>query len=632
MPAFSHITEPVTVADLVAPNRVMLPAMDFHVASSPRALELLETFYSKVAAGGTGIVVIGGAYVHVSGRAGTGMLSASSDGDIPALARLAASARGGGGLVGLQLFHAGRYTSSRYTGGRRPVAPSPLRPPILSRETPRELAPDEIMELVEAYASACLRALRAGYDFVEINSAMGYLPALFLSKRTNLRRDEYGGSLENRARFLLEVVRGCRRRGARVAVRLSTDDFMGGWSLEEAVELSRWLEAEGVALISVVPGWHESPVPLIQREVPPAGYADHARKVRDAVNVPVAYTTRVTDLRVAERLVAEGYADVVGLGRPHLAEPELYRKTLAGEPVRPCVACSLCLSLVLSDRGLSCSVNPGLYSRGGVRGGRRVRALVVGSGASGMEAAALLAEMGHEVYLASADERLGGALLLASKLPHGADFGRLVEYYSARLRRLGVELLLGRPFSEALYRKVSPDLVVWAAGMEQEVPSGALSLREAFELEEPPGTAIVLGSGMLGLYAADYLASIGTKRVYVVGREAPGEGIGKASRWVLVRRLRKSGVEILAPASSYEVSAEGGSVRALVEGREVVLEADAVVAATGFRPVRPPRWLGPGTVVRVGTALTGRPGLHLAVHTAWARVRSLASAERGPGR
>ena len=604
----------IYLKNVYVPNRIIFPAMDLELWEEGRPSASLINFYRSVALGGAGLIFTGPAYPHISGKPGPRTPGLDSDKTVRHFRKLVNVIKSSNAVPAVQLLHAGRYAGSRVTGGKGPVAPSPVPSPILFRETPRELQEEEIWMLIKSYGDAAERAEKSGHSLVEIHAGMGYLPAQFLSPLTNKRGDMWGGSLRNRARFLLtllgEVV---SRVKIPVSVRYSLLDFLdNGLSLDDSKKVLKWVVDRGVALINLVFGWHESPIPLISREVPPGGFARYCRSLRELLGVPIAYGTRVTNLRVAARIISEGLADMVAIGRALIADPMLPKKERAGVPVRPCIACSHCLSAIFSGKRASCVVNPSMLNFAlGTRVTRSFRIAVVGGGPAGMEAARVLATRGHKVTLFEKEGRLGGMLRYASREPYGAEFAALIEYYERELKRVGVKVILNREVKASDVENFDRIFLAMGPRLDMSWAPEDLSIKPWWEgFAEPKAKKVaIVGSNVVGIGLADYLANQGCKVTVISLDKKPGVGLEKVSRWIVIRRLRKMGVNFI-----LGVELGGRELKSHLE------EFDVTYAAEVFKPRNIGSWLSlREKLVVVGNALSPikKAMLMQAIHSAY---------------
>ena len=374
------------IGPLSLPHRIVMGSMHLGLEGLDDDGAALAAFYRERALGGAGLIVTGGSAVSRVGAGGRNYSFINESSDAVKLGRVAAAIHDAGGLVLLQLFHAGRYAYEA-SFGLTPVAPSPVYSRY-SRCEPRELSGDEVLETISDFARGARRARELGFDGVEIMGSEGYLIDQFLAPATNLRDDEWGGDSERRARFALEVAAAVREAGGpgqAVVFRMSGASFVeGGGTSVEAVELARALSSAGsVDAINVGMGWHESRVPTVQALVPHGAWRPWARAVREAVDVPVIASNRINTIALADEVLAGGDADFVSMARPFLADPEIIAKSRDRRKLNICIACNqACIDRSIFDERVSCVVNP----RAGYElelGGRAERAhsvAVVGGG------------------------------------------------------------------------------------------------------------------------------------------------------------------------------------------------------------------------------------------------------------
>lgn len=487
--------EPIALRGVDIPNRIVMPPMTTRLATPEGVVtpELIR-YYVARAEGGAGLVTVEMCSPEPAGRHRSGEIGILDDRFLPGLRELTSQLKAAGARTAIQIGHAGGHTREDVTGVP-PVAPSSLPHEVQEVDVrtvvPLELSRGGIRVVVDAFAGAAERAKRAGFDVVEIHGAHGYLIAQFLSPLDNRRRDEYGGSLRNRARFALEVIQACRERVGDYPLifRFSADEYApGGLTLDEAREIAPWFVEAGADALHVTGGCYRSR-PSGALMIPPMGYPEAtflhlARAIKARVTVPVIAVGRLHDPTLAERLVVEGQADMVALGRQLIADPEWPRKVREGrlDEIRPCVACNTCVDGMREGARLQCLVNP-LSARETefeLRPADRARSvLVVGGGPAGMEAARVLALRGHRVMLAERGRELGGQLRLAAKAPIFQNVEtdapvllRLVDYLARQLEKAGVDVRLGRAVTTDLVRELRPDIVVLATGASYRRPLG----------------------------------------------------------------------------------------------------------------------------------------------------------------
>ena len=600
----THLFSPVRLGRMEVRNRLVMPPMsiNFGVDAQGFVTERHWTYLAARARAGTGMIVVGGGAVHPDGLDLPKMPPVWDDRFIPGLRRLAAEVKQHGARIGLQLLHGGRQAFH----GRR-VAPSALPSLAVVKGVPRELASGEIKELVACYAEAARRAREAGFDFVEIHAAHGYLISEFLAPNANQRSDEYGGSFENRTRFLLEILAAIKDRCGPdypVGVRYNGEDYVeNGWTLEEAVRLAPLLQAAGADWLHVSAGVYGSlPVTIPSMYEPFGCFVHLAKAVKQAVSIPVIAVGRIKDPVMADRLIAEGRADLVAMGRAHIADPELAAKASQGrlDQLRPCIGCCRgCIESVLALNEATCVMNPELgreYLLGQApRPAPRPRKiLVVGAGPAGLACARLLALRGHQVVVAEERGRVGGALVYASKPPGRAELYEMVEYFLGELERMGVDIRLNTVVDEGLVAELAPEAVVLATGANPRIPELPGLLDSGLELSTvlevlsgdvvPGPRVVVLGSDQAAMVTADFLAQ-GPREVVVLGGEHFAAELAPNDRTSLRRRLADAGVRLYKRAFIREFLPD----RLVIEhkgGQETLVGFRDLVIAEGFRPER----------------------------------------------
>jgi 2,4-dienoyl-CoA reductase-like NADH-dependent reductase (Old Yellow Enzyme family) len=540
--------EPIAIRGVELPNRIVMPSMTTRLANPDGAVtpELIR-YYEARAEGGTGLVTVEMCSPEPAGRHRRHEVGILHDGFLSGLQELTSRLRAAGARSAIQIGHAGGHTRQDVTGVP-PVAPSAIPHQVQEVDVrtvvPEALTRERIRDLVGAFADAADRAKRARFDVVEIHGAHGYLIAQFLSPLDNRRTDEYGGRLEHRARFALEVVEACRKRVGDfpLVFRYSADEYApGGFTLDEARELAPWLVEAGADALHVTGGCYRSR-PSGALMIPPMGYPEAtflhlARAIKARVAVPVIAVGRLHDPARVERLLAEGQADLVALGRQLIADPAWPRKVREGrlDEIRPCIACNTCVDGMREGARLHCLVNalaarePEFELR---PASRPRRVLVVGGGPAGMESARALALRGHSVTLVERERELGGQLRLAARAPVFQNVEtdapvllRIVDFLARQLAAAGVEVRLGQEATAALVKEWRPDVVVLAAGASYRGPLGPVVRRL---LGSRWGRARVLAR-LLAMPAAKRLGSSSALR-------KPNAGL-----W---RRLQALGVEV----------------------------------------------------------------------------------------
>lgn len=617
---------PVRVGKMELKNRIVMPAMHFLPAWDGALLPHHTDYFAERARGGAALIIVGGCTIDdLSGPAN--MISVKDDKYLPGLEALARAVKENGARIAAQLYQAGRYAHSALMGGKQAVSSSAVRSKFTG-ETPRALTLAEIGQVRGNFALAAARVKQAGFDAVEILASAGYLISQFLSPVVNRREDEYGGSFANRMRFGLEVAGEVRRAVGPdfpVIFRVAGNEFVeGGLENAEMAIFCRELEKAGADMINVTGGWHETRVPQITMALPRAGYVYLAAGIKRAVSIPVMACNRINDPLLADRILRDGLADLIGFARGLIADPELPAKAGAGrfEEINRCIACNQgCFDTLFAGQPVTCLVNP----RAGAEAARRVapaarprKVVVVGGGPAGMEAARVAALRGHSVSLYEQEDELGGQLLLAGIPPGRGEFLTFARYLETQLRKLNVAVHRGIRAAADQILNQNPDAVVLATGARPAVPpirgSEAPNVSQAWDILAGRADAgqevVVIGGGAVGLETALFLAGKGTldaetlrflafnqaerwetlrpllcegiKKVAVVEMlRKLGRDIGSSTRWTLLQDATRLGVKTYTRTEAKEITPAG--VVAERDGKEIFIPGDTVVLAAGAR-------------------------------------------------
>lgn len=614
MTSIRKLLEPGRIGTLEVRNRVCMPAMGLNFSDDHTLNDRWIRFYEERARGEVGLIIVASSLEYTGQRGYERLPFLEGHGHIPSLGddrylpgwrRLVDVVHRHGGRIGAQIVHVGKYAHSSVLGGERPISPSPIKAGLTvygqPGEVPREMTGDDIRTAIENISDTIRRAQAAGLDMIEYNLCSGYLMREFLSPLTNQRTDEYGGSVERRLRFVLEVIQRTREKVGPdfpLTARLSADEFLpGGNTLAETTVIARELERAGIAAISVVGGGHETSIPLSPMSVPRGAFVYLAQAIKEVVSVPVTASGRINDPFLAEEILAEGRADFVAIARPLMADPDFVRKAREGrtEEIRPCIACNQgCFDMVFEWKPVFCLMN----ARVGWEQSRQIRptdtpkrVMVVGGGPGGLEAARVLAARGHTVSLWERADRLGGQVNLSAMPPGREEFAGVIGYLSRELTRLDVELHLGEEVTPERVEQERPDAVVVATGAEPAFPDlpgiHGPNVVGAWDLLAGRASTgrrvIVLGGGSVGCEAAMYLARMpGVEDVTIVeALPRIGRDFGKGNRWVFMQAIAGLGIRSLTRMAVQEITPEGVRVR---EGEhDRLLEADSVVIAAGSR-------------------------------------------------
>jgi 2,4-dienoyl-CoA reductase (NADPH2) len=666
-----HLLSPVSIGSLSLRNRIAMAPMGVElVEGDGRVREPTLRYYEERARGGAGLLITENtAACYARGANSAHEIAVSDDTCLPGLSALVRAVHAHGAKIAIQLAHHGKAGRLDTRQGRELLMPSlprahtrPAGPLDLSAEEIglmaraagggppkiREATRGDLEQLVEDFSHAALRARQAGFDAVELHGAHGYIFSEFLSPAWNFREDEYGGPIENRARLLCEVVRACKAQAGSdlpIWCRIDAVEFRtpGGIRFEDAQRTALLLVDAGADAIHVSayanplgPGFTEAP--LVHEK---CGFAEFAAGIKARVDVPVIAAGRI-DPESGDRLIREGAADLIAMGRQLLADPELAAKLAEdrAEDVRPCIYCYVCVAQPFFDRAVRCAVNPvtahesELAERLRTPAERPRRVLVVGGGPAGMEAACVAAQRGHDVVLCEKSAHLGGTLRFAA-LPYEPN-ERLLRWLETRVAKLPIEVRLAQEATPDLVRELAPDVVIAAVGARRvrspipgaershvfdgddlrELLGGAGSsqaqrglsiagrlavgagrvlgvtsdpakLRQASRAYMPIGRRVaIVGGGLVGAELAEFLVERG--REVVVIEEGPVIGLEMAHprRWRVLHELREAGVRLVTGASVREIgetalrfeSAAGADAEPAVEE----VPADTVILATGL--------------------------------------------------
>ncbi|MGB7801934.1 FAD-dependent oxidoreductase [Buttiauxella sp.] len=608
-------------------NRVLMGSMHTGLEEHPKGADRLAAFYAERARHGVALIVTGGVAPSPSG---VGVESGAVLNDVSQLAHhqiVTDAVHNEGGKIALQILHTGRYSYQP-----NPVAPSAIQAPI-NRFKPHALSHEEILTLIEDFAHCASLAQLAGYDGVEIMGSEGYLINQFLAARTNQRDDEWGGDYPRRMRFAIEVVRAVREKvGANFIIiyRLSMLDLVdGGGTLDEAIELAKAIEKAGATLINTGIGWHEARIPTIATPVPRGAFSWVTRKLKGSVSIPLVTTNRINDPQTADKIVADGDADMVSMARPFLADAEFVSKAQQGreDEINTCIGCNqACLDQIFLGKVTSCLVNPRACheTKMPIVPARVHKNLaVIGAGPAGLAFAVNAAGRGHKVTLFDAASEIGGQFNIAKQIPGKEEFYETLRYYRRMLDLNGVDVRLNQyvtaPMLEAF------DEIILACGIEPRMPaiegikhSKVLSYIDVLREKAAVGDRVaIIGAGGIGFDTAMYLSQEGEstsqniaefcvewgidtslqhagglrpegaqlhkspRQIVMLQRKTskPGEGLGKTTGWIHRTTLLARGVKMLAGVTYERIDDDG--LHITVGGEPQTLQVDNVIICAG---------------------------------------------------
>ncbi len=595
---YAHVLAPGQIGSLEIRNRVSLSPMEKNWCDRlGNPGQMYVDYYALRARNGVGSMNFEATYIDPRGRGNLRQLGLWSDDNIPAHRRLTEAVRRYGCKTAAELNHGGRNCNTERTL-LQPVGPSNVPFPMVGGHELHALSKSEIADIQRAYRDGARRAAEAGYDMITIHGAHGYLVSNFLSLVVNQRDDEYGGSDENRWRFLVEIYQTMRAEVGRsmpIGLRLSVEEEVeSGYQIDYAIRLVKKLEAMGLDYIDVSTGLYESIETLIQpMDMRPGVLLPLAHRIKQAVGIPVIGAGRINDMDLAERAVAEGECDYVHMGRAFHADPEILSKSVGGRKseVVGCIACNKCCMELFVNRPSVCTVNPAV-GREAVSAprpaARKKRVLVAGGGMAGMEAAAVAAARGHDVTLFERSDRLGGFVNVLGAPPTRKAWLRAIQDRARMMQAAGVTLHMGAEVTADTIRALRPDVVIDATGTRPFLPryvpgwdSPMVTDYEAIAAgrAKPGREVVVIGGQTIGMGVAEQLADSGAAVTVIEASGAIAQDLEFMAQKMLQARLAsskqirvrlKTNVEAI---GSDRVTVQSGGNREVIEGVDQVVFA-----------------------------------------------------------
>lgn len=634
--AFEKLLSEGKIGNVTLRNRIVMTAMDVCLADlNGIPGEEAIAFYTARARGGVGLIINGLTRVDDEyGRASLKSLALTTDDNIPAFRKLTDAVHAEGAKMFCQLHHPGRETMCALNGNKYNVSASARACGLLCQTT-RALTAEEIHEIVGKFVSAAVRAQKAGYDGVELHCAHGYLLQQFLSPYTNRRTDEYGGSMENRMRIVMEIIDGIHAQCGRefpISIRISADEYLSlvgnpspCLTLEETVPMCVAFEKAGVDVINVSCGLYETCNTCIEPSSVPEGWRAYLMKaIKQAVSIPVMGVSVIRHPEFAEKLLEENNQDFICMSRTFLADPEWVKKVQEGRvcEIRKCISCLRCFESYMASVGtgskIQCALNPmtaheAKYADWKKDGdGRTV--VVVGAGPAGLEAARVLALRGFKPVIFEKNAYAGGQLNFADKAPMKFRITELVRTMEAQLAALGVSVTYNHEATADEIRAMKPYAVIVATGSKPFTPNAipGVDSENVYSYTdvlsgavEPKGKRVaVVGGGHSGLETAHFLAEKGYEVSVIEMQGAIGPDMYQQNQMDLAMSLAKKNVEIHTTCMLKGI--EGDTLHLFNVGslEPLDLTADSVVISMGVRPVDFPADDLGCKVVKIGDCIT----------------------------
>ncbi|TCB75130.1 NADPH-dependent 2,4-dienoyl-CoA reductase [Acinetobacter sp. ANC 4173] len=631
---YINTLKPLHLGFTTIKNRVVMGSMHTGLEDRFYNYPKLAAYFGERAKGGVGLIITGGISPNRQGWLLPAGGTMNTMGDIAPHRLVTHAVHKHGAKILMQILHSGRYGYQPFV-----VSASPIKSPI-SPFKPRQMSEKLILATIQDYAQTSYLAKLAGYDGVEIMGSEGYLLNQFLSRHVNQRQDRWGGSIDNRMRFAVEIVKAIRQKVGEtfiICFRLSMLDLVhDGNTMQEVITVAQALEKAGITLLNTGIGWHEARIPTIVTSVPRAAFADYTAEVKKHVTVPVIASNRINMPDTAEEILAQGKADMVQMARPFLADPYWVNKTATNrvDEINTCIACNqACLDHTFKNQRATCLVNPRaafetelVY----VKTAKPKRVAVIGGGVAGMSAATVAAERGHQVTLFEASHEVGGQFNLAKVIPGKEEFHETIRYFKVQLEKTGVELRLNTQVSREQLEREGFDEVIIATGVVpralkiqgSDAPN-VLSYAEVLRGATVGHRVAVIGAGGIGFDVSEFLlkpphqvqpqplaewkrewgvaaeahymtegglrhaeVEVPVREIYLLQRKTTplGIGLGKTSGWVHRAQLKKHAVRMLRGVQYKAVTNEGLWVE--TNGQDQLLRVDTIVVCAGQESVK----------------------------------------------
>ncbi len=602
------LLEPLNIGNCLLKNRITMSAMPTGFGHTDGNISItMLNYYARRARGGASLIVVEGAAVDENGRSYSAQIMANHDPFVSGLNRLARAIKENGAVAVLQLHHGGRLSDVKH-----PQAPSAgtFECPVKGKKFSfAAMNTEEIESAVSAFVKAAIRAKDAGFDMVELGGGYGYLLSQFISPRTNNRQDRYGGNAEGRMLFAIEIIEKIREALGEdypIGYQMMAEELMpGGFTINDAKVFAKRLVEKGIAYITITSGTPESfflDDGLFAMRSPEGSTIPLAASVKKELNTsgsacPVFVSGKITDPKLCEETVSSEQADGVALDRALFSEPDLPNKIKAKQydEIIECVSCANCTDRALKGLTADCTINPTVGKEGTSKQGQianpKRRILVGGSGPAGIFAALTAAERGHEVILIEKGAKLGGHLKAAPKASGKTSWNKFLNYLDQSVKKSAIKSKMECDLNEDAVKDNNPDVVVVATGVKMKKLTAPIADgREVlgpgpilFGKKEGGKNNVIIGAGLVGCEIAEFLAEKGKPVTIVERLSSPAGEMDAINRAILLQKLNKYGVKIHLNANVKEITATKVIITNC-DGKEIELEADTVVNATGFNP------------------------------------------------
>ena len=601
---FPNMFSPIQIGNVTVPNRFVVPPMGNNFANTDGTLsERSKAYYQERAKGGFGLITIESTVVYKEAKGGPRKPCLFSDDTVESFKEVADACHEYGAKVSIQLQHAGPEGNSKLTG--YPLKAASAMPAACGREVPEAVSNEEIYRIIECYGDAARRAQQAGIDMVEVHCAHGYLVSTFISERTNHRTDEFGGCFENRMRLPRLIIENIRKKtGGNLPILCrinATDDVEGGQSVQDASAVAAYLEEEcGVDALNITRAVHLRDEFMWAPGVTHGGFnADLVSEIKRAVTVPVIAVGRFTEPQYAELLVKQGRADLIAFGRQSIADPELPNKARTGhlEEMMPCIGCLLgCVPNMFAGKPVSCAVNPCVGREAEITPAEvSKKVVVVGGGPAGLYAATLCAKKGHNVTLLEKGAELGGSFRIASFPTGKGQLSSAIRAMIVRCEKAGVDIRLNTEADADTLKELHADAIILATGSTPLIlpipglnESGYVTAQDMLLGKAEVGKkALVVGGGMVGCEAAEYLAERGHEVAIIEMKDVIAADVVPENRRYMFENFARNHVQLQPGAKVGQFYTDGVDYT-MADGTSGSLRGfDSVVLAMGTRKYDP---------------------------------------------